>query len=203
MRFARARFSYSVTALTLAGFLASTVPNVAAAQGRDRRVVKGTTGAGRVAGIAPAQTPIVVVQPAQQAYYYPQYGYGYSSYGYFPNAGFVQNIPVVLLQDGRVFANFGYGYEQVIRTCSPGGFGSVSSGYGASLVTGGGVVQPTVVQPTATQPAPAQTTESERMLIRAVSPATVVNAMPGPLAVQVVTPSCWSNYGASVYVFHR
>ena len=112
MRFARARFSYSVTALTLAGFLASTVPNVAAAQGRDRRVVKGTTGAGRVAGIAPAQTPIVVVQPAQQAYYYPQYGYGYSSYGYFPNAGFVQNIPVVLLQDGRVFANFGYGYER-------------------------------------------------------------------------------------------
>ena len=63
---------------------------------------------------------------------------------------------VVLLPDGRLFANFGRGYEQVAQPC---GFTPyVDDGYGAygtglPVVQGppqSGAVQPAVVQPTVT-----------------------------------------------------
>jgi hypothetical protein len=194
------RIRAAQSAIAVAALLISAAMNTASAQNRrDQHVING----GRVAIIAPAPTAVVVV-PARHGYYNPYYSPGYSPYGYFPNAAFVQNIPVVMLQDGRVFANFGYGFEQVVRSCQPGGFATVVGGYGGGVITNGSaIVQPTAVQPVVTQPAPAQPTASEQMLTRAISPASVVTAVPGPLAVQVITPSCWSNYGSSVFVFRR
>ena len=195
MSLARARLVHAAAAVSILVSVAST----ASAQRRDRHVVDG----GRVALIAPSPTPVVVVAPRSGFYGSPYaYQYGYAPYGYFPNAAIVQNIPVVMLQDGRVFANFGYGYEQVVRTCTPGGIAPIVRGY-QPVTTGSTIVQPTAVQPIVTQPAPAQATASEQMLARALSPAAVVTAVPGPLAVQLVTPSCWSSYAGSVFVFRR
>ena len=197
MSTARARLVCAVTAGSILILAASN--DASAQRSRDRHVVNG----GRVALIAPAPAPVVVVAPRHGFYGSPYaYQYGYSPYGYFPSAAIVQNIPVVMLQDGRVFANFGYGYEQVVRTCAPSGVVPVVTGY-ASVPRGSTIVQPTPMQPVVTQPAPAQPTASEQMLARALSPATVVTAIPGPLAVQLVTPSCWSHYGGSVFVFRR
>lgn len=61
---------------------------------------------------APAPAPVVVVQP--QVYYYPDGGYN-AGYG----AGYiVTGAPYVVLQDGSVAANFGNGYERVLRPCA-------------------------------------------------------------------------------------
>jgi len=68
-------------------------------------------------------------------------------------------VPVVLMSDGSVFANFGFGFEPVMRPCA------------STLVVG----QPTVVAsnglvlsrpqaPTYTQPVPNQQTSSQQML---------------------------------------
>jgi hypothetical protein len=201
MRSAPVRVAHCIAAITL---VALALPNIASAQRRDQHVVDG----GRIAAVAPAPAPIVIVQPGSRGYGY-GYGqhrnaFGYSPYGYFPNAAVVQNIPVVMLQDGRVFANFGYGYERVIRTCSANGFAPMATGYSVPAMGGGStIVQPTPVQPIAVQPARAQATESEQMLVRALSPATIVTAVPGPYAGRLITQSCWSNYGGSVFVFRR
>lgn len=171
--------------------------NVAQAQvRRDGHVVNG----GRVAAIAPAPVPVVIVAaPA----YYGGYPYGYAPYGYFPAGAGIQNFPVVMLQDGRVFANFGFGFEHVVRSCSVNGFASGVNGVVATPITGSTIAQPIALQPQIIQPAPAQPTASEQQLWRALYPATVVTALPGPLAVRLLTPSCWSSASGSVFVFRR
>jgi hypothetical protein len=85
------------------------------------------TAAGTVAAIAPPPATVLVV-PNQQVFI-PR---GFSIVG---------NVPVVTLTDGRVFANFGNGFEQIIRNCS-------------ALVTfvNPQVIQPAVVQPVVVQP---------------------------------------------------
>lgn len=177
------------SAILLAG-----LTHVARAQGhRDRHVVNG----GRVAGIAPAPVPVVIVAPAP---FYGGYAYGYGPSGYFPAAGFVQNFPVVMLQDGRVFANFGFGFEHVLHSCSPNALSTTVNGVPVIASTIG---QPLPVQPQAFQPSPVQATASEQQLVRALYPAAVVAVVPGPFAASFVTPSCWSNNSGSVFVFHR
>ena len=68
-------------------------------------------------------------------------------------------VPVVLMSDGSVFANFSFGFEPVARPCA------------ATVVVG----EPTVIasnghvlsrpqQPTYTQPVPNQQTQSQQML---------------------------------------
>lgn len=117
----------------------------------------------RVAGIAPPP-PVVVVQPGFVQPGYVQAGYVYPATPYFAS------IPVVVFPDGRIFANFGYGYEQVVTACGPApGVVVVQN------LVDQGLVQPSVLQPTITQPSigtslpytppvPAQQTESQRML---------------------------------------
>lgn len=112
----------------------------------------------RVAGIAPPP-PVIVVQP------------GYVQPGYVqPAMPYYASIPVIVFPDGRIFANFGYGYEQVVTAC-----GTALGVVVAQNLVDPGLVQPTVVQPTVTQPSintplpytppvPAQQTESQRML---------------------------------------
>jgi hypothetical protein len=111
----------------------------------------GAAGGATIAAIAPP--PPAYVAPTN--FYVPP---GMALYG---------NLPVVVLADGRVFADFGRGFEQIVRSCA------TAPSYGYSQPAP--VVQPTVVQPTVTQPTisqpmpytppvPNQQTASQQML---------------------------------------
>jgi hypothetical protein len=128
----------ATAALAIAAPLSSQVVYTRTTNGR----VAGAAPTGPIAGIAPPPTYIIV---SGEQFIPP------------PVAGTVifANIPAFVLTDGRVFANFGRGIEQVVRPC------------GAVLNTMGElfyypdqpvVEQPTVVQPTpgASQPQPFQ-----------------------------------------------
>ena len=68
-------------------------------------------------------------------------------------------VPAVLMSDGSIFANFGYGYEPVIRSCSA----VVVSGQTQRIAAGG----VTLSQQNAmayTPPVPNQTTASQQMI---------------------------------------
>ena len=109
----------------------------------------------RIATIAPPPRP----RPSQ--------GYAHRFHGY----GFRSDLPILLMADGRVFADFGRGFEQIVRSCA------LPTGYSTTqIVSPSGLQQPTVVQPTVTQPAvpgverlpytppvPAQQTVSQQM----------------------------------------
>ena len=121
--------------------LLSLLPAVAAAQHKPKET-------GRVGGIAapPQQvvSPVTVPAPGQFLY---------------------ANIPVLITPDGRVFADFGMGYEQLVRNCA----------------TPLNVYQQTQpVQPATTQPVPNQQTASQQML----------NNL--PRATRTNSQSCWS-----------
>ena len=114
----------------------------------------------RVAGIAPPPTPAPVNPPSN---FGPQ------------GPVFFGNIPVLVFADGRVFADFGIGYEQVVRSCA------LPVSYGSPLPSNASPVQPTVVQPTVsqptipsqpyTQPVPNQQTASQQMAGQNTQPA--------------------------------
>ncbi|MDB4876793.1 MAG: hypothetical protein JWM41_3239 [Gemmatimonadetes bacterium] len=87
----------------------------------------GSTG-GTVAGIAPAPVPPSARVPVRHEQRF-----------------LSGSLPVVVLEDGRVFADFGRGYEQVVRLCD----GAASA---APPATALGVIQPAVTQPAAGQP---------------------------------------------------
>jgi hypothetical protein len=110
----------------------------------------------RVAAIAPAPSP--APSPARR----------------YSHGAFRSDLPILLMGDGRVFADFGRGWERVERSCAlPSGFAS------SQVVSPSGLEQPIVVQPTVTQPAapgvqrlpytppvPAQQTPSQQMAER-------------------------------------
>jgi len=128
----------------------------------------------RVAAIAPAPAP-------QMA---PGNWHRFNRHG-----GFRDDFPILLLSDGRVFANFGRGFEQIVRSCP------LSSGYSSlQIVSPSGLEQPVVVQPTVTQPSippvarlpytppvPAQQTTSQQMAEQG-----------GRLPQSVASESCWA-----------
>lgn len=130
--------------------------------------------AGRIAGIAPAP---VVVNPIV-----------------VPGTFFSGTVPVIVSPDGRIFANFGAGFEQVVTACG------ATSGIVISNVQPAGLVQPTVVQPAVAQPGivvgplpytpavPNQQTASQQMLGQPTAAAQ-------PQQVVVRNRSCWSTDG--------
>jgi hypothetical protein len=83
---------------------------------------------GRIAGIAPPPVTIVVNQV------------------FIRGTFFTGAVPIVVSPDGRVFANFGGGFEQVVTACG------VSTGSFVTNELSTGSVQPAVVQPSAIQP---------------------------------------------------
>jgi len=129
--------------------------------------------AGRVAGIAPAPVANPIVAP-----------------GTFLSG----SVPVIVSPDGRIFANFGAGFEQVVTACG------AASGIVVSNVQSSGLVQPTVVQPSVAQPGivatplpytpavPNQQTASQQMLGQQTAGAQ-------PQQVVVRNRSCWSTDG--------
>lgn len=112
----------------------------------------GVAAAGRVAGIA---APIVraerIVAPP-------------------PGSFLIGGVPVIVFPDGRMFADFGYGYEPITRGCN----GAVMYVQSVAIPVQPDVVQPTVAQPSAgvgerlpyTPAVPAQQTASQQMLSR-------------------------------------
>jgi hypothetical protein len=68
-------------------------------------------------------------------------------------------VPAMVMSDGSVYANFGYGFEPVYRSCS----GGVVVGQPTTVVAGNGVVL-NPQAPTYTQPVPNQQTASQQML---------------------------------------
>ena len=87
---------------------------------------------GRVAGIAPA--------PAQAPI---------NSRSSFtaPLTFLFGNIPVTVFRDGRVFADFGLGWEEVARSCT------LPVSYGVPGISAPPLIQPVALQPTPIQPA--------------------------------------------------
>jgi hypothetical protein len=147
-----------------------------AARAQHAHVEHGKAGAsGRVAGVAPAP---VVVKPVV-----------------FPGTFLSGNLPVIVSPDGRVFADFGRGFEQIVTACGAQQPIVVTNG----LTTG--VSQPTVVQPTVAQPGivvgplpytpavPNQQTASQQMIASAAAPAQQQQQL------AVGNGMCWSSNG--------
>ena len=132
----------------------------------------------RAAGIAPpppvAQSPYGGTNPAPVVY---------------------GSVPVFVTTDGRVFANFGYGYEEVVRACghyqAPSGPSSYRPGQSSdqqSPSSTPSTYEPSTFGPGNTQPAPAQPTESERML-----PAGHAPPNPGAGQQRARSSACYSS----------
>ena len=131
----------------------------------------------RIAGIAPPPPTFIIVS-GDERFFNP-----------IVNGTVVfANLPAFVLTDGRVFANFGRGIEQVVRPC---GALLNTTGEGLFQTTGQPIVaQPVVIQPTpgASQPlpftpaVPNQPTVSQQMLVQALAS--------GPVVVNAV--SCWA-----------
>jgi len=71
----------------------------------------------------------------------------------------VSLMPVVLMSDGTIFANFGFGFERVARACSS----TLVVGQ-PTVVASNGVVLSQPKQPTYTQPVPNQQTASQTVV---------------------------------------
>jgi len=105
------------------------------------------------------------------------------------------SVPIIVSPDGRVFANFGGGFEQVVTACG------MSNGIVVTNAQSAGLVQPTVVQPTVSQPGivagplpftpavPNQQTASQQMLGQAAVP------VQGQQQIVVANRACWSTDG--------
>jgi hypothetical protein len=173
-------FWTAVLAVLLAAPLGAQVVHTRAASGA--AAGSGGGSAGNIAAVAPAPQPVYL---APGNLFVPP---GMALYG---------NLPVVVLTDGRVFADFGRGYEQVIRSCAS----VVNYSAFPNPVVQPSVVQPTVVQPTITQPLPYnptlpnQQTASQQMLQQQS------NAQLASQSTLVNSQACWTGNGAGlVYV---
>jgi hypothetical protein len=150
------------TVAPLALVFTALAASAAHAQSPRGRVVVAPNSPTRVAGIAPPPAP------AQQSYGYgstPSVQLGETVFG---------SVPAIVLGDGRVLVDFGYGYEQIGRPCPYAyGYGCQSYGgpiapftpinpgfppayntpqyappaYGSPMYPGGGYNQPTYNQP--------------------------------------------------------
>ena len=105
---------------------------------------------GGTRAVQPAPRPQVVVVPGQrhpQTTVFPRRVAAYTL------------VPAILMADGSVFADFGFGYEPVYRSCS----GTLVTGQ-TTVIGGNGVVLNAPQAPTYTQPVPNQQTASQQML---------------------------------------
>jgi hypothetical protein len=176
----------------LIALIASLVAGTAAAQevhkSEPRPRPKAVVGApaGTVAAIAPPPTVVVTSRNASL---------------FAPAGSFLGNVPVVVFPDGRVFVDFGRGFEQVVRGC-PGNMALLSSVLPPP-------VQPTVVQPTVIQP-PAVVTQplpynppiaGQQLVAQPLTPTTAGQILAGE-SVIVNSNACWAVNGyGQVFVF--
>lgn len=169
----RNRLILAATALALAAPLSAqvvhtgTTPRTAGGTVVTPAPVVAAPAPARIAGIAPAATLVVV--SGDEAFFTP-----------LPNNAVIfANIPAFVVPDGRVFANFGNGIQQVIRPC-----GNLLNTSGELFFTN---TQPAVAQPVVIQPAagasqplpftpnvPNQPTISQQMLVQSLATGPVI-----------------------------
>jgi hypothetical protein len=141
------------------------------------------TGGGGSRGIArdPQPTVIVVTPPVFHQPFFP--------HQFFPRRALTLiTVPAIVLSDGSVFANFGFGFEPVFRSCSGGIVVAPMRVVGAN----GTVLSPAA--PTYTQPVPSQMTSSQQLL-RSAQPRTVVVS-------SVAQTACFSRDAAGrIFIF--
>ncbi len=177
-------------AVIYAVFISAVAATVASAQ-KTRHTISTTPP--RTAGIAPAPPTSRGGDARSDAY-----SHGYSQQGYRHGA-FRYDVPILLMRDGRVFADFGRGWEQVRRSCAVPTVGYSSQ----QIVSPSGLQQPVVVQPTVTQPSapgvqrlpytppvPAQQTPSQQM-------AEQVGRLP---QADALGESCWAMSNGRIVV---
>jgi hypothetical protein len=109
------------------------------------------------------------------------------------------NMPVLVLNDGRVFADFGLGWEQVVRSCT------LPVEYGIPGISTPSLIQPAVAQPTVTQPTigPTSVAWPSQPPVPAQAASQQVqtqNGQPVQAAATTATQSCWA-IGPSGRVF--
>ena len=153
---------------------------VASASAQSRRTVRR---AGPIGGMAPPPPP----SPRQIQQ--PPYGsqddhvpYASAQYG-SPAVG---SVPVVLMPDGRIYADFGYGYEPVIRSCAgaaPVTYASPPAQYSPPVYATPTYSVPSFNSPTPSQPA---ATSSKASQTGAQVASTRMRNSTDP-----VIPACW------------
>lgn len=171
---------------------------IAGAQGRKGEVLRlpPAPGRGQLAGATPAPQATARPEHDRDGDGYGRHGYhddGYRADGYGRRGPVVYAVPVAVTNDGRVFADFGRGYEQVLRSCAA----QYGSTMGSAPQRNG---MQTYTTPTYTlpdygsqqrlpynPPVPAQQTESEKMAAQA----TQGSAANQSYAVQR-NPVCWT-----------
>jgi len=128
------------------------------------------TATGRIAGIAPPPVVVVVNQV------------------FVPGTFLTSAVPIIVSPDGRVFANFGSGFEQVVSACG------ALTGNGVANGISTGLVQPGVIQPSAIQPAIAP---SALPFTPAIPNPQMFGAPPLQTQQQVIVGNraCWSTDG--------
>ena len=131
---------------------------------------------GRVAGIAPA--------PAQAPM---NSGSSFAA----PLTFLFGNIPVTVFRDGRVFADFGLGWEEVARSCT------LPVSYGVPGISAPPLIQPVVLQPTPIQPAIQPTsvpwpTPAPVTLPANYAQAQAQNGLPVQYVARTGTQACWA-----------
>ncbi len=186
-----------VKSLLLAGLGAALVASSAFAQ--DGRVhAQKPPGRGQVATAGAAIPPAQPLGPGR-AYG----GEAYDGGGYFGDPYTSSYyVPTVVGADGRVYANFGYGYEQVTRECASRGYVT----YGARAPRT--VRQPVYTQPGVTQPVPTAPTASQTMIQRnpGNAGAAVGGVSVGGFYVgqsQAANGACWMRGGGGRVVVRR
>jgi hypothetical protein len=111
-------------------------------------------------------------------------------------------MPVVIFPDGRVFAQFGNGFEQVVRGC-PGGTAIISSVLPGPVQPR--VVQPTVIQPPAvvTQPLPYNPPIPGQQLVAQPLDWTGASQILAGQTMIMSSTGCWAVNGyGQVFVYH-
>jgi hypothetical protein len=140
-----------IRAIFVATLFSAVVPVAAQAQLVNGEWRLPASGGGTRAVQPATPQPQVIVVPGQR--YYPQTTV-------FPRRVAAYTlVPAILMADGSVLADFGFGYEPVYRSCS----GTLVTGQ-PTIVGGNGVVLNAPQAPTYTQPVPNQQTASQQML---------------------------------------
>ncbi|HEU4989261.1 MAG TPA: hypothetical protein VFT41_05730 [Gemmatimonadaceae bacterium] len=113
-------------------------------------------------------------------------------------------LPAMILGGGQVYANFGYGYERVLRECA---MAPALPSYGAQQVTPAQPTPPAYSQPEYTQPVPRAQTSSQAMIAQSQGNAagvpTVSPVMHAGMPTQMADNACWTKAANGRVVVRR
>lgn len=138
---------------------------------------------GGIKAIARDPAPTVIVVTPSPVFHQP-----FFQHQFFPRRALTLiMVPAVVLSNGSVFADFGFGFEPIFRSCGGAVVGPTR------VVAGNGLVL-SPAAPTYTQPVPAQITPSQQLLPSAQARSVVISS--------VAQSACFSRDAAGrVFIF--